>query len=398
MSKSHAAPRSGALSGLALLFCLLPMFGCSEDGGAGPGDDPIPTTESVVFERYRDSQTGMGIPVLTERGSGFDAREVDSPAVVFDPVRPAGDAYMLFYEASDASGVSRIGLVTSSTAEFSSLVVGRTPVLSLGSPGSGFEAGVTDPTVVVLGGEQGPRYRMWIEGRGGNGGAASTIFTTTSEDGVSWDDLQACTGLSPSYATVRVADPCVVVDGALYRMWFEAEGAGLGLGAIGYAESNDGVAWTLRDAGGVTGAAAAPVLSPRGGTAFDAAGVHAPSVTEDATADPGSAWRWQLWYEASDAVASTQSTLGVAISSDGLSWTRLDAPILAPASDSLVPLPFDSGDLEHPAVWIDEAVNPGVTGHFLLWYTGDGEANVSPNRVGLARGRLAALEAAVLTP
>ena len=88
---------------------------------------------------------------------------------------------------------------------------------------------------------------------------------------------------------------------------------------------------------------------------------------------------------------STQNTIGLAVSDDGLEWTRFDLPVLAPASDSIVPLPFDSGDLEHPFVLVDDSVSPDVRGHFLLWYTGDGEGNSSPNRVGLARGLISEL-------
>ena len=51
-----------------------------------------------------------------------------------------------------------------------------------------------------------------------------------------------------------------------------------------------------------------------------------------------------------------------------------------------MPLPFDSGDLEHPSAYIYEAVPEGVEGRYLLYYTGDAEASATPNRIGLATG------------
>ena len=169
---------------------------------------------------------------------------------------------------------------------------------------------------------------------------------------MNWSGFTVCNGLQGAFGAPRVADPSVVVVDGEYRMWFEASDA------IGYATSTDGIAWT----------------------------VHAPSILFDP--DAPAAWRWTLWYEASDQLASTENTIGVARSENGLTWTRLDLPVLSPSSDSIVPLPFDSGDLEHPFAAIDP------DGDVLLWYTGDGEGNATPNRIGLARGELVPATAA----
>lgn len=332
-----------------------------DDGGVTGPTIPTPTTDVFVFDRNRDAGTGAIVPILTETGAGFDAREVDSPAVLIDPDR--SDRYLLFYEAADAQGTSSIGVVSSNEPEMRSLAVGRTIAVAPGAPGSGYESGATDPTVVLEPAGAATRYRMWFEGRTGS---ASTIVTARSDDGVSWSDFAVCTGLQGAFRAPRVADPSVVVVNGEYRMWFEASDA------IGYATSTDGIAWSVVGDG--------PVLGARGGTAFDAAGVHAPSVLFDP--DAPAPWRWTLWYEASDVLASTENTIGVARSENGLTWTRLDLPVLSPSSDSIVPLPFDSGDLEHPFAAIDP------NGDVLLWYTGDGEGNATPNRIGLARGEL----------
>ena len=37
-------------------------------------------------------------------------------------------------------------------------------------------------------------------------------------------------------------------------------------------------------------------------------------------------------------------------------------------------------------VCVDSSVPAATEGHFLLWYTGDGEGGASPNRIGFAAG------------
>ena len=361
---------------------------------AGCGSDPAPTTPGpgggevsgqIVYSRDRNAQSQVA-PVFQESGSGFDAGETDSPCVVDDPGRSGGDRFLLYYEAAGTAGTV-IGVVTSGEEDFQPLVTGRTLAVGAGAGGGPYAAGATDPTVVVdkRVGEETRRYKMWFEGRGGAGGQTSTIMYGTSADGVTWTTFTACTGLGASFASVRVADPAVVLDGATYRLWFEgidtSTAAGDGPGAIGYAESADGVAWVVKDAAGRTGAAAQPVFSPSANP-FDAYSVNAPSVVHV----PGTAAPFRLWYEAGDKAGDVQNTIGYATSVDGLTWARATLPVLTPSSDLTVPLPFDSGDLEHPTAIIDTTLPDIMDGHFLLWYSGDPEGGGAPNRIGLATG------------
>jgi hypothetical protein len=354
----------------------------------------LETSDEIVYSKHRNVSTGLLAPVLGESGAGFDAREVDSPAVTIANGRPAGDKFLLYYEALDGSERTTIGLVTSDEEDFAILTVNRTQVVGLGTNGSPYEFGATDPTVVVddRPAEVSRRYKMWFEGRGGANGASSTIVHATSPDGVNWTGFSACTGLSPSFGSVRVADPTVALDGDVFRMWIEAVNSSIGVGAdgpgvIGYAESTDGVAWIVSDAAGNTDTAATPVFGPGPSGRFDAYSVNAPSVVIDESVASGVNGRFKLWYEAGDKANDVQNTIGYATSPNGLQWNRLALPILAPSSDLTVPLPFDSGDLEHPAAALISSIAPSVEGHFLLWYTGDGEGGASPNRIGLASGR-----------
>ncbi|MDH4036162.1 MAG: hypothetical protein OEX18_13005 [Candidatus Krumholzibacteria bacterium] len=384
--------RKGSLrTPIALAFAAIftiPAAGCGGDsaptGPGGPGG-PGQVSGQIVYSRARNV-SGEIIPVLAESGSGFDRNEVDSPAIAVDSGRPGGDKFLLYYEAVGTQGTV-IGLVSSAEEDLLPLTIGRTLVVGTGAPASGYSFAATDPTVLVdkRPAEAAERYKMWFEGRSGTTGQTSTILYGTSADGVTWSSFTPCTGLTAAFASVRVADPCVILQGDTYKMWFEAinttNGADDGPGRIGYAESADGIAWVIEDAAGNTGPSAGPVFSP-GSAAFDAYSVNAPSVVHDPAASPA----FHMWYEAGDQAGDVLNTIGYATSSNGLTWSRASLPVLAPSSDLLVPLPFDSGDLEHPAASIDASIPAGTEGHFLLWYTGDSEGSATPNRIGLAKG------------
>ncbi len=377
------------------LAVVLAGAACSEDT-TGPGDPGpiVETSGALQLERFREGGTGNIVPVFAESGTGFDAAEVDSPAAVNDPNRV--DPFLLYYEASSSQSVSTIGLITAGDPTLQTIVTSRMQVVGLGDPGSPYALGATDPTVVVDARAsenppvRGARYKMWFEGRGGVGGDESTIMFSTSADGVTWGEFFPCSGFSNvGFASVRVADPTVVLENNVFKMWFEAidsrEGNSDGPGTIGYAESANGLTWTIRDAAGNEGAAAGPVFSADG-TGFDALGVNAPGVFVDTNAKtPGE--RYLMMYEAAASSVDRENRLGLATSSDGLTWSRLDLPVLTPSSDNLSPLPFDSGDLEHPCLLIDPALDSADSRWMTLYYTGDGESGGSPNRIGLAFGR-----------
>ena len=357
------------------------------------GGTPPAANAAIAFSKNRDP-SGAVAPVLTESGAGFDAAEVDSPAVAVDGDRPGGDKFLLYYEATSAANVTTIGVVSSNEEDFETLTVRRTQAIGLGAPGSGFESAATDPTVVVdtrMPFNTPGRYRMWFEGRSGVQGDVSTIITCTSADGVNWTGFTRCTGLNPSFGRVRVADPCVISDAGLFRMWFEAidvkqAGGRDGPGSIGHADSTDGVVWILRDAAGNTGSSAGPVVTAGAAGTFNANGVYAPGVVRDDQRTVGDPRRFLLFFEAADVAGPTENTIGLATGPDGLTWQVDPVPVLTPSSDLIVPPAFDSGDLEHPTVYLDLSVPATTEGRYLLWYTGDGENGATPNRIGLAKG------------
>jgi predicted GH43/DUF377 family glycosyl hydrolase len=92
------------------------------------------------------------------------------------------------------------------------------------------------------------RWRMWYGSNKSWGKEAETmahvIKYAESDDGVHWrrDGRIAIDSTSPGeYA---IAKPCVVRDGALYRMWYSHRGPAY---RIGYAESADGLRWQRKD-------------------------------------------------------------------------------------------------------------------------------------------------------
>jgi len=329
-------------------------------------NNPKDISGDIIYSRNRDG-TGAITPVLKESGGGFDSFEVDSPSVAIDSGRPGGDKFLVFYEADGPQGTT-IGLVTSPEEDLVPMSQNRTQVVSLGSSGSPFAFAATDPTVIVdkRAGEETRRYKMWFEGRGGSGGQVSTIMYGTSSNGVAWSTFVPCIGLTPSFGQVRVADPTVLFDGSKYRMWFEA-----------IASSTAGID------GSNSGSEAIAIFQPSSGSEFDAYSVGSPSVVQDPS---DSVAPWKMWYEAGNQAGDVQNTIGYATSQNGLIWVRATKPVIRPSSDSRIPLPFDSGDLEHPSAYIDTSVPPELEGHFLLWYTGDAEGSATPNRIGFAKG------------
>jgi hypothetical protein len=105
----------------------------------------------------------------------------------------------------------------------------------------------SSPWVLVEGG----RWRMWyVSNRGWRANDAGELHYVVhvryaeSADGITWErDGTVCIDFASETESV-ISRPCVVRDGALYRMWYSYRGEGY---RIGYAESADGVSWVRKD-------------------------------------------------------------------------------------------------------------------------------------------------------
>jgi predicted GH43/DUF377 family glycosyl hydrolase len=92
------------------------------------------------------------------------------------------------------------------------------------------------------------RWRMWYGSNlswGPNqADMAHSIKYAESEDGIGWEREGAVAIGFKSPDEYAISKPCVVKDGALFRMWYSFRGKAY---RIGYAESVDGLHWTRLD-------------------------------------------------------------------------------------------------------------------------------------------------------
>jgi hypothetical protein len=101
-----------------------------------------------------------------------------------------------------------------------------------------------------------------------------------------------------------IGSPSVVKVGATFHLFYEGLSGTTYRYAIGHATSTDGLTWTR--------SGASPVLSAGAAGTWDAGGVRYPVVHFDGTT-------WRLWYQG---VGSGSLAIGLATSTDGLTWTR----------------------------------------------------------------------------
>ena len=155
---------------------------------------------------------------LAPSGAGFDSGAVSHPSIVKD----SAGTFILFYGATDGSGVRSIGRVSAAAA--AGPYTARTQVLPPGAPGAFDAAGVSDPVALkVAAGD----YRMLYTGTEAtaSGERVERIGYATSSDGLTW--VKRGVALSPSHnpfapdeSAVRPAG--MLVEGAVLHVWVSA--------------------------------------------------------------------------------------------------------------------------------------------------------------------------------
>jgi predicted GH43/DUF377 family glycosyl hydrolase len=211
------------------------------------------------------------------------------------------------------------------------------PVLDVGPP-SWAESAVSHPSVILDNGI----YRMWYAGAGKN----YRLGYATSEDGIHWTKYEnnpiLNLGSSGTWDDTRVSTPSVIFEDGVYKMWYAGyDGATY---RIGYATSEDGIAWTKYEDN--------PVLDVGLPNRWDDAGVTGQSIIFDGDI-------YKMWYTGYD---GTTYRIGYATSEDGIHWTKYEGnPILYPG-------PADSWDDEgwfgYPSVILDNGI-------YRMWYDGN---------------------------
>jgi len=206
------------------------------------------------------------------------------------------------------------------------------------------------------------KYKMWYGTDGNQTGLA------TSDDGITWDD-QGVVMANGYHATVEyypagftgAASGDNPSDGTMYyRMWYWDTHWLYDVQAIQYTESPDGVAW-YNDQPLQNGAV--PIVSG-GGWNRGTYGACEVLYNPDAS-NTGTDWTFTMYY---DGTTGGDERLGLAFSSDGITWTAYDAGGDGKA-DPVLEGTYVEGDWDRDyATWATVIQNDDGT--YEMWYSG----------------------------
>lgn len=270
--------------------------------------------------------TGEGNKVLSLGTSGaFDDERCLHPCVV-----EQGTNVYLFYSGYDGANYS-IGVANTTVSGFTGVnftKYGFNPVLTKGSTGAWDAAGVWAPWVYY----DGTTWHMWYTGMDASGVQRIGYATATGPYGI-WTKHANNPVLAPGAAWEGsiAAEPCVLKDGATWRMLYHGNEPASSNARIGYATASapEGP-WTKE---------ASPVLEPAAlPSEWMGASVFSPRTFEK----HGSTY--YLYFSAKNTGAG-MSQIGAATSSDCLTWTLAAAnPLISASRDWEV---STQGETEH---------------------------------------------------
>jgi predicted GH43/DUF377 family glycosyl hydrolase len=209
------------------------------------------------------------------------------------------------------------------------------PVLNLGTDGTWDKGGASNPSVIFKDYE----YKMWYTGFDGE---HMRIGYATSIDGTNWTKYSPNPvldlGTQKSWDSIHIANPSVLFDGITYKMWYTGfDGDHI---RIGYANSADGIHWEKFPEN--------PVLDIGAWGSNKNSDVWSPSVVFDGV-------EYKMWYTGFDG----NMKIGFARSSDGIHWTKANAPVL----DMGIWGSWDDRGAWSPSVLLDGF-------EYKMWYTG----------------------------
>jgi predicted GH43/DUF377 family glycosyl hydrolase len=232
-----------------------------------------------------------GNPVLNPGDAGqWDDKTVGEPGVILE-----NGTYKMWYVGQSGDNAYTIGYATSPDGVNWTRDAGN-PVLSTGSWD---DTNVKDPWVILEDGT----YKMWYTGSTG-AYPYHRIGYASSPDGVNWAKSASYVleGTPGDWDSYYVEDPCVILDGGIYKMWYR--GSDGSASKICYATSPDGINWTKHPS--------SPVLSLGVSGEWDDVGLTSPIVVLDGGI-------YAMWYTGGD---GSTNRVGYATSSDGINWTK----------------------------------------------------------------------------
>jgi predicted GH43/DUF377 family glycosyl hydrolase len=185
-------------------------------------------------------------------------------------------------------------------------------------------------------------YKMWFDGQ--NLFSEVQVGYATSNDGLAWDKYLSNPVLSPVPNTWESRggeiSPFVLIEGGVYKMWYENSDGGVR--QTGYATSTNGIDWQKYPGN--------PILHA-GPEAYDQQVAGHGTVLNDNGV-------YKLWYHA---MGDQGAIIAYATSPDGIDWTK-QGPAL---------LPGGSGDWDEFALWGPTVLKLGST--YWMWYAGSSD-------------------------
>lgn len=346
-------------NGISYQSILFPPIGYSSLQTTGLGSAATLNLRSTPLPLTPDPANPVLVPAASTAGDGDN---VDDPTVV-----KVGATYYMWYTGYPEDG-SAPAIFLATSADGTTWVRGNggNPVLQ-GTAGA-FDADgvygadvVYDPTDVLA------PYKMWFSGRQGVFGG---IGYASSLDGLTWTQYGGATplpvldhGIPGSADSFSAADPSVLKDGSVWKMWYTGDDSDKK--RIAYATSSDGITW----------AKGGKVIAPEdpGVSANIQFGAFAPTVWKTASG-------FEMLLTGRKVVGGGvfQTKIMETTSTDGLVWGG-PSPALNPSGTNTN---FDYSNLNSPFVLSD----PGTPSPYKLYYSGNTiDANGSfHTRIGLA--------------
>jgi predicted GH43/DUF377 family glycosyl hydrolase len=225
------------------------------------------SSDSIVWTKHASN------PVLSPGSTGsWDGQGVNSPTVLYH-----NGLFHMWYHVwgSEDDDLGRIGYATSADGVNWTKSLDN-PVLAGGDSGSWEYPHIFDPTVVFDPADD--VYRMWYTSFNEAASDTSNRFGyATSLDGVHWTKYPLnpvfYAGTAGSWDSGDIHDPCVIVEGDTFKMWYAGHDGSYG---IGYAVAPVGGSIT----GHIYDDASAPLASARIYALDDDLNVIAGAVSE----------------------------------------------------------------------------------------------------------------------
>ena len=275
--------------GIIASFFGMFVMACSGCGGGSTPEQqaqtasPIPRPNIAIIRM--ESAPVMG------RGTSWDTIDVLNPSVI-----QIGGKLVDYYSGWDGT-VWRTGYAIS-TDNGLTWTKRANPVLGLGAWDMSY--------IAANGSAIENKGQIFYYFHGMNAAGNANIGLAVSSDGITFNMLPnpVLTQDAPgSWDDLHVADPYVISTSSGYSLYFAADDAKF-YSTIGVATSSDGIAWQKKPA---------PILSVGARGEWDDTGVGEPSVVYAAP------YYYMIYTGANDA---KQRTLGWAVSSDGINWTK----------------------------------------------------------------------------